>query len=339
MYKEDIFKANKDLNEKEIKEGKIILNSKPTILMLSLSPKCNLKCIMCPRPDSDYVLPYEILEKIYYLFPYLELINWTGGEVFLVDYFKKLFLKTSLYPNIHHEITTNGLLIDEEWAEILVNNNVSLTYSIDAVKKETYEYIRNKARYEDLIKSIELINKYKKKYNSKIKLTINVVVMKFNYKELHLFPEFCKKYNFEQLRFEYLRPVINPEQDIFTVRKNPEAIEYLRNIMPYIEDECKRLKIELNSSIRIFLNNNSENLGDHYNFIYNCKLPWKKLLIDAGAMGRITPDCLCPYPLGNIFENTIEEVWNNEVMQLYRKNIINKSSQNWCSSACSIYER
>jgi len=331
---------NKQLNEKEIKEGKIVLESKPRILMLILTADCNLRCIMCPRPDSNYVLPYEAFEKIDCLFPYLELINWGGGgEVFLVDYFKKLFLKAALYHQIRHDITTNGLLIDEEWAEILVQNNVHLTYSIDAVTKEKYEYIRKGARFEDLLKSIEIVNKYKQKYNSQFKLMINVVVMKCNYKELHLFPEFCKKYNFQQLRLEYLRPVIDPGQDIFTVRKDPEAIEYLRDIMPQIESECKKLEIKLESCIRPFLNSNSSSSKNSNRLIFNCRLPWKKLLIDGSAKGRITPDCLCIHLLGNILDNSIEEVWNNEIMQLYRKNILNKSIKNWCSPACSIYER
>lgn len=335
-----IFETNRKLNEKEIKEEKIILESKPQILMLILTADCNLRCIMCPRPLSGYSLTYEAFEKIECLFPYLELINWGGGgEVFLANNFKKFFLKATPYRHIRHDITTNGLLIDEEWTEILVQNNVHLTCSIDSPVRETYEHIRRGARFENLISNIEIINRYKQRYNSKIKLVLNVVVMKCNYKELHLFPEFCKKHGFAQLRFEYLRPVIHPEHDIFTVRKDLDAIEYLKTIMPQIECECRESGIILDSCIRSFLNFNSTSSDDSNNLIFNCKLPWKKLLIDGSSKGRVTPDCLCPHLLGNIFDNSIEEIWNGEVMQLYRRNILNRTALNWCSSACSIYER
>jgi len=340
MFREDIFKANIELNEKEIKEGKVALESKPRMLMLMLGSDCNLSCIMCPRSDSGGALSHEAFEKITCLFPYLELINWGGGgEPFLAANFKKFFFMASGYQQIRHDITTNGLLIDEEWVGILAQNNVLLTYSIDSPKKDTYEYIRKGARYEDLIKSIETVNKAKERHNGKIKLILNAVVMKRNYKELHLFPEFCKKYNFQQLRLEYLRPVINPEQDIFTVRKDQEAIQYLKKEMPEIESKCKDLGIKLESCIRVFLNSPHHNKDDSNGLINNCRLPWMKLLIDGSAGGRITPDCLCKYPAGNILDNSIEEVWNNDIMQRYRRNILNKTAEGWCSEQCLIYER
>ena len=84
----DSFNNNRKLNEKETKEGKIILRSKPRIFMIMLTAACNLRCIMCPRPDSQDILPYDIFRKIESFYPYLELINWGGGgEVFTVGYF------------------------------------------------------------------------------------------------------------------------------------------------------------------------------------------------------------------------------------------------------------
>ena len=38
---------NRLLNEKEIKEKKIVLKSKPQNILLILNNVCNLKCIMC----------------------------------------------------------------------------------------------------------------------------------------------------------------------------------------------------------------------------------------------------------------------------------------------------
>lgn len=341
MNSVDIFKRNKELNEEEIKRSEIILKSKPRMLRLILTTRCNLKCIMCLGLENPSTLPFEVLEKIDCLYPYLEQINWQGGEVFLVDYFKKLFQKASSYPQIRHSIITNGLLIDEEWAELLVQNNVYLSYSIDAVIKETYEYIRRGASFDDLIKSISIINRYKKKGNNGVTLMLNVVVMKSNYRQLQLFPEFCKRYNFTHLRFEYLRPEAAPEEDIFTIRKDEEALGYLKNAMPGIEDKCKGLGIEIESCLRPFLDNNTHASEDNIDKSFSspeettCKFPWKQLLIDTGK-GDIRPDCLCVRSLGNIFDNTIEELWNNEMMQEYRRRILNKTLKGYCAEACVI---
>lgn len=339
MDEKDRYIANKTLNEQEIEKGEIVLKSKPRELMIILTSRCNLNCIMCPREDHDYALPYEVFEKISYLYPYLELINWGGGEVFQIDYFKKLFRRASSYPQIRQSITTNGLLIDEEWAELLVKNNVHLTYSIDGLTREIYEYVRKGARFDQVIENIEAINKKRRRHNSQIELMINVVVMKSNYRQLHLFPEFCRRYNFQHLRFEYQRPVVVPEEDIFTARKDSDAIGYLRDIMPKVKNECEVSGIKLESCIEPFLNHRSDYLTDSKSLILNCRIPWRKLLIDGGSNGKITPDCLCTRQLGNILDDNIEDVWNNEIMQQYRKNILGRTTDDWCAEACLTYER
>lgn len=340
MGKTSLFNDNRQLNEKEIREGKIVLKSKPRIFMIMLTATCNLRCIMCPRPDSQSTLPYDIFKKLELLYPYLELINWGGGgEVFTVNYFKKLFLELSRFPNLRHDITTNGLLIDEEWADILSQNKVNLSYSIDAVTEESYEYIRRGAKFVNLIKSINNLNKYRKKHNRNTYLILNVVTMQYNYRDLYLFPRFCKEHNFQHLRIEYLRPVVDPAQDLFTARKDPTAIDYLKKIMPQIETECKNLGIKLDSCIKPFLDSKTQDLINSKELVFNCRLPWQKLLIDGTDKGKIYPDCLCPQALGNIFDDDIEDLWNNQIMQSYRRNILDKTAESWCSAKCLTYQR
>ena len=49
-------KANTFLNQNEMKEGKLILQSKPQRLVLELTNACNLKCIMCGRDEANFSL-------------------------------------------------------------------------------------------------------------------------------------------------------------------------------------------------------------------------------------------------------------------------------------------
>lgn len=334
----DEYTLNKDLSEKEIKEEKIILESKPRKLAIILTTRCNLKCIMCPcthfhqTHKIENTIPFDAIKQIYKFFPYIEWIDWQGGEVFLVDYFKELFIEASKFPRILQDIITNGLLIDEEWAEILVQSNVLLTYSIDAVTKNKYEYIRRGARFENLLKSIETINRNKQKYNSKIKLLLNAVVMKCNYRELDLFPEFCKKYAFSHLRFDYLRHDVACEEDIFT---NPQdsTIRYIKDKLSEIELKCKEFGIYFTHSLDSLLSReNDKQDRNPIPFIPKCKAPWRKLTIEDSGGVRI--DCKCPYTVGNIIESPIEEIWNSEMIQRYRSAIIAGQVQNLCSEVC-----
>ncbi len=331
------FIANRELNEIEISAKKAVLNSKPRMLVIVLTNKCNLRCIMCSRVYSrdNFTLPFESVKRIYKLLPYLEDIDLQGGEVFLVDYFKSLFYKVNEYPYICKRIVTNGLLIDREWADIFAESkNVELTYSIDAVTKSTYEKIRNGAKFLDLLKSIDVINETRGKYNNNIKLRINAVVMSSNYKELNLFPDFCRKYHFQHLRFDFLRPDAAPEEDIL-LQADGSVSSYLRKIVSEIKDACQESNIGFEYTFGSLISEPSQNKLDSHTSnsqsILKCKLPWKKFFIDTG--GIIFPDCLCKHSVGNI-EEPIEEIWNNEKMQLYRRRLSSGLIDDWCSKTC-----
>ena len=346
------FLENQRLNEEEIKQKRVFLQSRPRFLMLVLTTRCNLDCIMCGRVfgKSNLTIPMEVVKKFYSLMPYLEGINWQGGEVFLVDYFKEVFLEVAKYPNVRQSIITNGLLIDREWARLLVDSNVSLTYSIDAVTKETYEKIRRGASWENLLRSIEIINESNRKCNSGIQLHMNAVVMRSNYEQLSQFPGFCKNYNFSHLRFDFLqpgRPDITQEEYIFFIKQDVLIIEYLRNILPEIEQKCKELNIQFEYTFNPFLfkdnleslgtqfqgNNSSKDFSNQVNYL-KCKVPWKELFFEINPIGEVRPHCLCPHSIGNVMEASIEEIWNSKLMQVYRRRLIEGNISDWCSKIC-----
>lgn len=340
---------NKELNQAEAAEGKIVLGSRPRTLMAILTTKCNLKCIMCTRvklkPQS---LPLEAVERFYSLFAYLERVDWQGGEVFLVDYFKDLFLKTASFPHILQNINTNALLIDKEWAEIFAHSNVSLLCSIDSVVKATYETIRYGGRFENLLNSLDLINEADKNYNGKVNLDLVAVVMKRNYRELSLFPEFCKKYNFRSLLLDALWPELIPEENILS-DPDIDTVKHLKDQLKKVEQECKRYHIHFHCTFESHLRgdtgqedrlNKREDIicpNDERNlqFDLTCSAPWNNVFIDVD--GQVRPECKCFRSLGNIKCNTLEEAWNGEVMRLYRNAIKNREADSICSDMCKFY--
>jgi len=340
MQSESLFLANKRLNELEINSNKLVLESMPQRLLLVPTSKCNLRCIMCSRVGSDSTLPLHAIKKIFPLFPYLETIDIQGGEPFLVDYFEELLLGFAAFPHARISLLTNGLLIDRKWADLLIRNNMHLSFSIDSVVQETYEHIRRGARFADLLKSLDLISELKQGRGVKSPLQkINVVVMKSNYKELSLFPQFCKRYGFPELTFDYLRPDIAASEDIFTIGYDPSVLCFLNGILPEIKANCKDLGIEFNFDGLLPFLNHDPNKKNHIRSgaIQNkiCRLPWKKLFIDSD--GTIRPDCLCNQAVCNLIDiDTIFDTWNNEIMQAYRKKISVGAMDNWCSDACQM---
>lgn len=201
----DIRRKNILLNEYEIYERKIKLNSFPRTMALSITNRCNLKCRMCVQ-QTDNIIKKDILEdklcEIKKFFPYLEVVIWTGGEAFLHPQFESLLDEAYKYK-IKQLITTNGTLITKKFAEKIVKYDVELTLSIDSIYKKTYEYIRTGAKFDILLDKINLINEFREKIeNNNMKLFMQYVISKDNINEnFEDVLDFCKKHKMTQLSF------------------------------------------------------------------------------------------------------------------------------------------
>lgn len=333
---------NKQINEIEFKENMIILQSKPRFLRVILTNLCNINCIMCDiqATKTKFTIPYETINKIFEFFPYLETICWQGGEVFLVDYFKDLLEAASKYPNIRQEIQTNGLLIDEAWAELLAKYNVDLLLSINSVTKATFEHIHQGSKYEDLLKSLSIINKFKEKYNSHLKKVMTVCILRSNFKEIERFVNFAIRYDFQMVTFSPLRGPLVSEENIFSP-PDREALLYLKRIMSEIEKKCYENKIYMEYFFKPFIEDKNEiSLIDKIHSqtdampLLKCKAPWIGLHIDAIRLGEVLPDCMCKKGIGNIIDESILDIWNGLPMQQYRKALIEGNPQIICSEDC-----
>lgn len=322
--------------------------SKPQSLQLLITTDCNLSCIMCWRVRSGHkTLSYDVFDKLWDILPSVSIISWQGGEVFVVDYFKKIMKEIiSRFPHITHQITTNGLLIDKEMAAILADGNVSLLFSIDSVAKKTYESIRVGGNFDTLLKNLEIIGAEYAKRNCTNKFKLNAVVMRQNMRELHLFPEFCKKYLFGGFTYGYLR-ALNPDDDIF-INQDFTVIQELVNIIEENEKEFSKNGIGTSGDLKVVLKNKLMSFAggadvaelsalgsDGANILkkhLNCVRPWTNLAIFYD--GTIKPSCECNLTLGNIYTDRIEDVWNGSNMRLYREGMINGKSGGTCSAEC-----
>lgn len=333
------FNTNKILNEEEIKQRKIELRSFMRSLIVTLSSRCNINCIMCEVRRTQWDIPQEVIGEVLGLLSYIESIIWQGGEPFLLDYFEEIFDKACKFPNLKQTIVTNGLLITEDWAQKLVNNNIELIFSIDGVTKEVYERIRVGARFDDVIRGIEIINRARGKAPSKnMSLRLHAVIMKSNYRQLEAFIDFAKAYGFDAIHLISIWGNPDSEENIFH-RQEKEALNYINAIRNRIEEKAKKYNIQLLNSLPVCEKRTNHidekqkpnNIKIDSNELI-CRLPWQQLNIDPG--GGVRPGCLCLKTIGSVLENNLRDLWNNAQMQMYRKKIINGDYKSWCNPAC-----
>lgn len=306
------------LNEYEIGNKDIILKSKPRYLTVALTNKCNLKCKMCYVWKEQYEIKDGVVEQILKLLPYVETIVWLGGEIFLYKNFKKLMDIANKYK-IRQSIATNALLLTEDIIKNFLTYNLDLTISIDSINKETYEAIREGAKFEILLKKLELINKYVN--NSKLELYINVVLSKYNMDEdFAAFIPFAKKYNVSKITYNidlndpYNKTIINNFNEKYRNKIIKEGLKEGINIVITVPQQNNMLK--------------SNNEYEKYSF---CLRPWKSLVIDINE--NIRSDCYCNV-VGNLSNSeNILSVWNNKSMMTFRKQMLEKGTA-ICGTSC-----
>ncbi|MCM2266918.1 MAG: radical SAM protein [Elusimicrobiales bacterium] len=339
MTGNETFLSNRDLNISETEQRLPRLASRPLKLMAVLTRICNLACVMCPRVRCDQVsLPYEQVEKLFPLLPYLETADWQGGEVFLLDYFKRLFLKTSEYPGVCQRVTTNGLLIDREWARLLAGGNTRVGYSVDAVTERTYESIRLNGKFRDLLASLDLMNGAMRTGAGASRLELNAVVMRSNYRELALFPDFCARHNFSGVTFDVLYPEVAPQEDIFS-GPDEAAMRVIAAEMPGIERRFRELGIGFRCNFSGYLRRFSAAApegGAGAPPPRACLSPWRSLHVEPE--GNVFPECNCKVPVGNLAADSLEDIWNGEKMQRYRRLVAAGRYGEICSAQCKFYE-
>ena len=194
---------NSILNELEIAQRKIILKSYPRRMTVSVINTCNLRCKMCHyNKNIMFKLSKYQVDNIIRILPYIEEVEWNGGEVFLFKYLDEL-LDAGYKNNVKQYITSNGLLISDKYAKKIVDYDINLTLSIDSVDKTIYENIRVGAKFDLLLNNIKNINYYANKINKKLNMSINAVLSQWNYKNKNNFIDiirFAKKYNFSNVR-------------------------------------------------------------------------------------------------------------------------------------------
>jgi len=367
-YGKNPFFANRILNEIEMMQGKSILESKPRTMTVTLTTRCNLKCGICGLWRNDpWDLPEKAFSEIERYFPYFEKVIWQGGEVFLSGHFPKIFEKAPLYPQLHHIIITNGLLIDRDKAELLCRDGVHVTlkYSIDGFGASSYEALRQGGKMEELLSGIRLINETRHRYagssRPSLLTDINFVVTKSNYAELEKAADFALEHGFDSINLIPLMNETGMEDFFFDGSREIQTIE--NRTLLELEKRATEKGIAVYSHLPVgprfmgvvpvhdfrkpaaasppeerkkihFRAPGEINLDERR---HGCWLPWQQLFIMAGGQMRV--DCLCGKKIGDISVNTIEEVWNNEMMREYRRRMLLEEYNVLCDERCPLFRR
>jgi len=335
---------NENLAKMSEKERLPVSLGMPTRTSINTTSKCNLKCGMCRYHGQSKIppeiLPLETFIKIgEQLFPYSkELHPAVKGEPLLTPYLKEMINIIYKY-GVKLNLTTNGMLLFPEISELIVPVLRDIKISFDGAKKETLEKIRMGSKYEAIIENIRSFVDVRDKYVNFNKeksdfyrptITIQSVLMTDNIEELpdivriayDLGVDKVKGFNLTISDPNYLNKSLLFEQKL--------ANKYLKKAIELADSLGIQTKYQdlFDENIDIF------NYKDNKPRKRHCAFLWRQFNIESN--GDVTPCCHDKSPImGNIYKNSIEEIWNNRAYQEMRARLDSENPYDCCKH-CTI---
>lgn len=166
-------------------------------LRISLTERCNLRCVYCMPEDGIELSEKENLmtheEVISIAKKFVEMgvqkVRLTGGEPLIKKNIEKIIIELTKLP-INLGITTNGILLDN-YLELFKKSGVKdINISLDTLKREKFNSITRRDYFDRVINNINLYEQ--NGFNIKIN---NVLIKGMNEDEMLDFIEFTKDKN------------------------------------------------------------------------------------------------------------------------------------------------
>ncbi|MBT3981940.1 MAG: radical SAM protein [Bacteriovoracaceae bacterium] len=262
---------------------------------------CNLQCIHCHHHPDYPENPNTFTRKrgIMKMELYKKVINEIAplkcsitldvqGEPTLHPKFMEM-VRYAKERNVYTSVLSNGTKLTEKMSMELIELGLDrMVFSFDSVKKEIYEKIRIKSKFDPTFKNVLTFIKLNHEAGHKTHVCMSMVYQKRNKGMAQEYEDFFAKLPVDKV---FCNPLLN-----------------LAGVSG-ISDE-----IELSDVQK----------GPKENWPI-CRIPWEDLTVNWD--GLITPcpvDVNVSGPVGDANEDSLQEIWNNENMRSFRRAHIEK---------------
>lgn len=261
----------------------------PQHIFLETTSACNLKCKMCPRTTGDTLIghmDFELFKKA------IDEARHYGPRTFCLHLFGEPLVAPKFIDEINYikqsnpknsiVLTTNGTLLDEEKARSMVKAQVDkIAVSFTAATPENYLANAGVDKLETVEANVEKLVKIKKELNSvKPKIIVRMILEDYNQQEAEIFKN---KWQNQDVIVE-VRPAHNYGGNV----------EYGQSR----DGETRQKKVKR---------------WPCYHFWLSPAIHWN------GDFSICCNDYARKAVLGNLKDQTINELWNSPSIQKFRK--------------------
>ncbi len=346
----------------------------PRYIQLEQTNRCQARCIMCNhfilgnRGSSD--LNPAVIDALKPALPFCEVLMLNGdGEPFLCA---DIAHHLELYSHYGVRVGTNTNLcyVTEEFWGVLAEHISFLNISCDAADAERFELIRQGLSFDSFVKNLERLSIEA----PKMRKHLDCVVMRQNIDQLVDLVDFAANHHMASVRFHRLgvNPCIGNDadaDDLFPAyaskmferaerraRERGIAIEVpahgffgdvsrpdLGDVLSWrAELPARRRRGERMCADRSLA---SDYLSEPivaakltegaWRCHGGCAWAWERCYVDM--QGNVSTCCFnVRKRMGNLMEQTFDEIWNGEPYRELRRMMMNNKLPNWCSSCAWI---
>ncbi|MBC2717016.1 MAG: radical SAM protein [Desulfobacteraceae bacterium] len=275
---------------------------KPESIQIQTHSFCNGRCLYCPYPAMSQKLKQGKMGKDMINKIADDLTKWdmTGRVTFMLqneplmdkDFIKIINHFKSLNPKIELATVTNGTFLTPFLINQIVHSSLDeLTISLDAFSKDTYESLHPGFKFEKILDSIHMLARKK---DDRLSARLSFVNTRQNRDELSDFIKFTRK-NCMGYRVIQVLNRANNVKNYNTFRSPRLTWKYLklRLIYKYFFQACFLPFIRMS----ILFN------GD----VILCCNDWHRDAV-----------------VGNVNNESVDQIWNGQAMNHLRKKIVEK---------------
>ena len=283
---------------------------KPRLVMqFHITGRCNLRCKHCYREEGD-VEPLSTEDVFRVIHQYEELlaefkrvndtprrghINITGGEPFLRRDVKELLRYFGSHKKLFtYGVLSNGSVIDDELIALLKETGAAFVQlSIDG-RRAVHDDLRAPGDYDRTFAMA------KRLVDGGVRTYISFTANRENYRDLPRVARECRKYGVTRLWSDRLVP-IGHGAELLTIDES-RTTDYLRTLRKARGGWLAR-KLHPNTEVAMNRALQFQCGGE----LYQCGAA--KTLITVDEMGRILPCRRMPIVCGNVFDDTMRDVY------------------------------
>lgn len=314
----------------------------PRELYIETTNRCNLKCRTCPQyfgmPEDFADLTPDLVERILDQFPFVRRVVLHGiGEPLLNKDLPQI-IESVKRRGAYALFNTNGLLLGGRLAEPVIRAGLDeLRVSVDSASPETYTLVRGMDGFDRIIDNLRGLAALKATLGvTTPKVSLWITGMKSNVAELPALVRLAHDIGVQEVYLQRLvysgRGLAVQDEALFRQADDTELVA-VREAEQLAANLGVTLKGSGEASAAEMIAGDTAD-ADSYNA---CRRPWSLMYVTAN--GNVLPCCIAPFTgahydgmvLGNIFEETAEEIWNGQRYQQWRKAMLSGAPPEACA--------